>query len=153
MCCRTGDIWRALFQQQQTPLHKMGLQYQYQVHRLCFGHSQFTYMHIYIYIHVYAQLFPKLQTWHWHFKLDFWIGAYRVLEKSSSYMQYCMITFVFYSHIINRLVDYWWSAAMVIYIDCEKWMVSILSVMLIIFTCWHWNLHQIPKWYLFCQWC
>ena len=29
---------------------------------------------------------PNLQTWHRHFKLISWNGAYRVLKKSSSYI-------------------------------------------------------------------
>ena len=31
--------------------------------------------------------FPKhdLRTYYWYWNLDFWIGAYRVLEKSSSF--------------------------------------------------------------------
>ena len=48
--------------------------------------------HMCIYISVYMgrfmkSSFPKLdlQICHWHCKLDFWIGGYRGLEKSSSY--------------------------------------------------------------------
>ena len=43
----------------------------------------------YEYVRTHAQIScPKhdLQTWHWHGNLNFWVGAYRVLEKRSSYL-------------------------------------------------------------------
>ena len=30
----------------------------------------------------------NLRTWHWHYNFNFWIGAKRLLEKSSSNIPY-----------------------------------------------------------------
>ena len=57
---------------------KMCWQRQCHVHRLCFGKRAFR-MCIYICMYMYIFMnhsFPKhdLQTWHWHFKLDFFFN-------------------------------------------------------------------------------
>ena len=49
-----------------------------------------TYMHVYkcVYMYIFMKSsFPKhdLRAWHWVCKLDFCIGAYRVLEKSCTF--------------------------------------------------------------------
>ena len=52
----------------------------------CVLEKSFIHMYICTYVLIFIKhLFPKhdLQTWHW--QLDIWIGAYRILEKSSSY--------------------------------------------------------------------
>ena len=44
-----------------------------------------------------------LQTWHLHYKLIFWNGAYRVLEKSSSCAHVCMYVYMhIYTHVYVR---------------------------------------------------
>ena len=46
--------------------------------------------------------FPKhdLRSWHWHYNIDFWIDAYRVLKKkSSSYIMYICAYVRVYIHI------------------------------------------------------
>ena len=52
----------------------------------CLLEKSFSCMYVYMYIFM-KRFFQKhqLQTWHWHCKLDFWIG---VLEKSSSIHTY-----------------------------------------------------------------
>ena len=63
-----------------------------------------TYIYIYISIFTYVYIFMKssfpkhdLQTWHWHFKLDFWIGAYHILEKRSLHIyMYIYIYLIIY---------------------------------------------------------
>ena len=47
-----------------------------------------SFSHTYVYVYIFMKSsFSKydLQTWHWHCKLDLWIVAYCVFEKSSSY--------------------------------------------------------------------
>ena len=51
--------------------------------------KSFSNMHRCICMHIFMKSSCKkyhLQTWHCHCKLDFWTGAYRVLENSSSYV-------------------------------------------------------------------
>ena len=89
-------IWRALFPKCDNHYSKqMGLQCQCQGHR-CFGKDLFIYVYMHTSVFIFEELFSKhdLWTWYWQCKQDFWIGAYRVFEKSSSYVYMCIYMYI-----------------------------------------------------------
>ena len=70
----------------------------------CVLEKNFSFMHICIFMKSTSQK-HDLRTWDWHSKLDFMIGAYRILKKKSS----CVTLFIgiyIYIYIAIRTVTY-----------------------------------------------